>query len=258
MLKLFGKKNSDIIGLTADELQKAIDFAALPKHIAIIMDGNGRWAKKRAMPRVYGHRAGMKAFKKVVKAAGEIGLKYLTVYAFSTENWKRPESEIKALMDILVEFVDLELEEIYQNNVIIQTLGQIAALPDRVQTALERAKNKTAANTGLILNVCLNYGGRLEITEMVKAIAEKVQAGQLRPEEITAETVAQSLFTAQIPDPDLLIRTSGDYRISNFLLWQMAYAEFYFTPVLWPDFDQTELLRAICSYQQRERRYGGL
>ncbi len=258
MLKIFGKKISDIASLTANELQKNVNFTALPEHIAVIMDGNGRWAKKRAMPRVYGHRAGMKSFKKTVKAAGEIGLKYLTVYAFSTENWKRPEAEVNALMDILVEFVELELEEIYQNNVVIQTLGQIEALPERVQAALTRARNKTAQNNGLILNVCLNYGGRLEITEMVKKVAQKVQAGQLRPEEITQKTVGQNLFTAQIPDPDLLIRTSGDYRLSNFLLWQIAYAEFYFTPVLWPDFDKTELLRAIFAYQQRERRYGGL
>ena len=230
----------------------------LPRHIAIIMDGNGRWAKKRLMPRTMGHRAGMTALKRVVKACAEVGISYLTVFAFSTENWRRPFEEVDYLMDLLVEYLSRELMELHDNNVKINILGDIGILPERCTVEMDRAVKTTAANTGLVFNIALNYGGRHEILTTVKKLAAGVAAGQIDIEDITEDLFAGQLFTAGIPDPDLLIRTAGEMRISNFLLWQIAYTEIWVTDRLWPDFRKEDLLAAISDYQRRDRRYGGL
>lgn len=230
----------------------------LPRHIAIIMDGNGRWAKKRLMPRTMGHRAGMTALKRVVKSCAEIGIPYLTVFAFSTENWRRPFEEVDYLMDLLVEYLSRELSELHENNVKINILGDVGILPERCKVEMDRAVKTTAANTGLVFNIALNYGGRHEILTTVKKLAAGVAAGQIDIEDITEDFFAGQLFTAGIPDPDLLIRTAGELRISNFLLWQIAYSEIWVTDRLWPDFRKEDLLAAISDYQRRDRRYGGL
>ena len=230
----------------------------LPRHIAIIMDGNGRWAHKRALPRSLGHRAGVEALRKVVKACSNLGIEVLTVYAFSTENWKRPKDEVGALMNLLTEYLRQELAELHENNVVIRTSGRIIDLPREAQRELENSREKTKNNTGLILNLALNYGGRTEIIEAVKELSRNVSAGQLKIEEINEEHFNKVLYTRGLPDPDLLIRTSGEFRLSNFLLWQLAYTEIVVVQELWPDFGQETLLEAIRTYQKRDRRYGGI
>ena len=222
------------------------------------MDGNGRWAKKRFLPRQIGHRAGVSALKEIVKASSNIGIKYLTVYAFSTENWKRPLYEINYLMDLLMEGLRREIDELHANGVRINILGDYWVLPDTFVTVIQNALNKTAANDGLILNVAFNYGARAEIVKAVQAIAQQVKDGIIAGEDIDEKKISGELYTKDIPDPDLIIRTAGEYRISNFLLWQMAYAEIYITDCLWPDFKPEELYRAVVDYQQRERKYGGI
>ena len=234
----------------------------VPAHIGVIMDGNGRWAQKRMQPRVFGHKAGMDALRKVAIAASDMGVKALTVYAFSTENWTRPDQEVKFIMNLPVEFYDKFVPELHQKNMKIQMIGETDRLPKQTFDALKKAEELTKLNTGLILNFALNYGGRAEITQAVKLIAQDVLDAKINPGDITEELIGEYLFTGHLPkvlrDPDLIIRTSGELRLSNFLPWQAAYSELYFTDVLWPDFDEEALKEAIIEYNRRNRRFGGV
>jgi undecaprenyl diphosphate synthase len=238
--------------------QYNIDYNKLPKHIAIIMDGNGRWAKKRGLPRASGHRAGVEALREAIKTSSDIGIKVLTLYAFSTENWKRPKKEVDALMNLLVEYLNKEIDELHKNNVKINTIGNIDILPEKPKIAVYDAINLTKNNSGLIVNIALNYGGRDELIHAIKEIILDTQNGKVQLDDIDDNKVKTYLYTSNLPDPDLLIRPSGELRISNFLLWQLAYTEFWFTNILWPDFKKEHLFEAIESYQSRERRYGGV
>jgi undecaprenyl diphosphate synthase len=220
------------------------------------MDGNGRWAEQQGKPRIMGHRAGVESVQDIVRAAGELGIDVLTLYAFSTENWKRPPLEVQALMGLLKSFLESELDTMVRNNVSLRCLGQKDRLPAEVRKAIERVSLETAGNSGLILNLALSYGGRNEITQAVQAIARKCLEGTLTPEGIDQNVLEQHLYTAGLPDPDLLIRTGGETRLSNFLLWQASYAELYFTEILWPDFRKKDLLAAIEDFQHRQRRFG--
>ena len=233
-----------------------IDKEKLPHHIAIIMDGNGRWAKKKFLNRISGHTRGVNAVREVVTACRELGINVLTLYAFSIENWRRPADEVNALMGLLKEYLQKECEEMVQNNIRLNAIGRIEDLPLDVQAALQETKKKTEHCDGMILNLALSYGGRSEILHAVQGILSDLQKGKVKLEEITISRFPEYLWTHGIPDPDLLIRTSGEYRISNFLLWQIAYTELYITDTLWPDFDRKELLKAIAHYQSRERRFG--
>jgi len=230
--------------------------ATVPTHVAIIMDGNGRWAKQRHLPRVEGHRNGVESVRAVVRAAGEVGVKYLTLYAFSVENWNRPKEEVETLMQYLARFLKSEIAELNRNNVRLEAIGQIYRLPEFVQEQLRKSKAALARNSGLTLILALSYGGRTEIIEAARAIAQKVKDGQLEPAEINEQLVSQHLYTSPYPDPDLLIRTSGEMRISNFLLWQISYAELVVTPTLWPDFRKPQFFEALEEYTQRHRRFG--
>ncbi len=230
----------------------------IPKHVAIIMDGNGRWAKNRGLPRVAGHREGMKVINKIVRKSNELGVEILTLYAFSTENWKRPKTEVDFLMRLPERFLNMELPKLIKENVKVRLMGSTENLPDHTLRAVEKAINETRNNTGLILNFALNYGSRFEIIKGVQEIAKKVADGNLLPEEIDEEFLSQHLMTNDLRDPDLLIRTSGEIRLSNFMLWQLAYSEFWFTNVLWPDFTEEHYVEAIRVYQNRARRYGGV
>jgi len=233
-----------------------LDLSKLPSHIAIIMDGNGRWAKQRLMNRINGHEKGADTVRMIVRVCREIGIEILTLYAFSTENWQRPKSEVAALMDLLKRFLKSESREMHQNNIRLNTIGQTHRIPKGVRNVLSRNMEMTAANTGLTLNLALSYGGRAEIVEMVKQIAARAKQGQLDPAAITPEIVADNLYTRGMCDPDLLIRTGGDMRISNFLLWQIAYAEIFVTDTLWPEFSQEEFMAILGDFQRRERRFG--
>ncbi|MGI6153429.1 MAG: isoprenyl transferase [Christensenellaceae bacterium] len=235
-----------------------LDMENLPVHVAVIMDGNGRWAKKRMLPRVMGHRAGMEKVKTIIRTSSDLGIKHLTLYAFSTENWKRPQDEVGFLMNLLIEFLTRELDEMNQKNVIFNTIGSLKRLPEKVVEVLENAKETTRDNTGLTVNIALDYGGRTEIAQAVRKIVQGAADGTVAAEQIDEGFISGFLDTAGQPDPDLMIRTSGEERLSNFLLYQLAYAEFYFTPVLWPDFDEKEYEKALLVYQNRQRRYGGL
>ena len=228
----------------------------LPRHVAIIMDGNGRWAKKRLLNRVRGHEKGADAVRGIVRTCRELKIQVLTLYAFSTENWQRPAAEIKALMGLLKKFLTEEEQQLKQNNIRLEVIGQPERLPDDVQAIIHQVRSATAANDGLLLNLALSYGGRTEIVDMVRAIAAKVAAVTLQPEAIDEDLVADHLYTRHLPDPDLMIRTSGEMRISNFLLWQIAYAELYFCDTYWPDFDEEELQLALAEYARRQRRFG--
>lgn len=228
----------------------------IPTHIAIIMDGNGRWAAQRDKPRTFGHEAGVEAVREVVRASGELGIKFLTLYTFSVENWQRPKDEVSALMSLLTRTTLSEIDELMQNDVKLITTGRMTGIPAIRRKVLTEAVRKTRNNQGLVLNLALNYGGRAEILDAVRSIAEAVRGGILRPEQIDEELFSGFLYTADIPDPDLLIRTSGERRISNFLLWQTSYTELYIIDTLWPDFGREELYRAILDYQKRERRFG--
>jgi len=240
-----------------EELKIAVKTGGqLPGHVAIIMDGNGRWAKKRGLPRTAGHRAGVKSVKKIVRMAGDIGLEYLTLFTFSTENWKRPKTEVSAIMKLLEETTKKELSELLENNVKLIATGRIDNLPDSRRDVLLDAIERTKENSGLVLNLALSYSGRAEIIEAVRNITSDVKSGKLRAEDIEENIFARYLQTNGLPDPDLLIRTSGEMRISNFLLWQTAYTELYVTDVLWPDFKEDDFLRAISDFQHRERRFG--
>ena len=232
--------------------------ASLPTHVAIIMDGNGRWAKERGLPRVEGHRNGVESVRAVVRAAGEVGIKYLTLYAFSVENWNRPKDEVDTLMKYLARFLKNEIGELNRSNVRLEVIGQIYRLPEFVQEQLRKTMDALSKNNGLTLVLALSYGGRQEIVECTRAIAAKVKAGKLEPAEITELVISQHLYTNHYPDPDLLIRTSGELRVSNFLLWQISYAELVVTPTLWPDFRKAEFFAALEEYTRRHRRFGGV
>jgi len=242
-----------------EELSEQIDRNALPAHIAIIMDGNGRWARKRGLPRVAGHRAGITAVREVVEGSAELGIPVLTLYAFSVENWKRPHAEVATLMQLLKEYLSKELDNIHKNKIQFRTIGRTDELDPSVRRELEKGIDRTQANTGMIFNVALNYGGRAEIVDAVNRILRN-GGGKAAASNggITEKEFASHLYTAGLPDPDLLIRTSGELRISNFLLWQIAYAEIWVTETLWPDFAKPHLYEAIIAFQKRERRYGGL
>ncbi len=239
-----------------DSIKERIDLSKLPQHVAVIMDGNGRWAKEHGKPRIFGHRNGVKSVRAVSEAAAEIGIPFLTLYAFSTENWNRPRPEVNALMDILVITIQEEMETMNKNNIRLSTIGDIDHLPAATKKALLQGIENTKNNTRMTLTLALNYSSRWEITEAMKKAAQKVQKGLLRPEEINDSLVSSLLATGGMPDPELLIRTSGEHRISNFLLWQIAYTELYFSDVYWPDFDKEDFYTAILSFQHRERRFG--
>jgi undecaprenyl diphosphate synthase len=233
-----------------------LDTTLLPAHVAIIMDGNGRWAKKHLLNRLKGHEKGSETVRTVVRTCRQIGIRFLTLYAFSTENWQRPKTEVQALMGLLRRFLLSEQSEMLQNNIRLRTIGQVDRLPSKVRQALHETMAATKNNTAMDLILALSYGSRAEIVGMVQSLADKSKRGLLEPQAITAEMVAGHLYTREIPDPDLLIRTSGEMRISNFLLWQIAYAEIFVTPTLWPDFSKDELLQILNEFQHRERRFG--
>jgi undecaprenyl diphosphate synthase len=233
-----------------------LDPQNLPFHVAIIMDGNGRWAKKRLLNRIKGHEKGSESVRAIVRASREIGIRILTLYAFSTENWQRPQTEIYALMTLLKKFLISEQKEMLDNNIRLNTIGQTERLPEDVRRELQKNMMLTRKNDGLILNLALSYGGRAEIVRAVKEIAIKAKDGRIDPDSITPDLISKHLYTAEMPDPDLLIRTSGEMRISNFLLWQLAYTEIFITDTLWPDFGKDEFMRILKNYQQRERRFG--
>ena len=228
----------------------------LPKHLAIIMDGNGRWAKQQGKPRVFGYEKGAKTAREVIQRVAELGIPYLTLYTFSTENWNRPKLEIEALMRLLSGYLKKEVAVMQANNIRLNTLGDISQFPKSLQKELQKAKEQTQNNTGTVVSLALGYGSQQEILQMTQQLAQKVKEGALSPEQITYTTIEQHLYTQAIPPVDLLVRTSGEYRISNFLLWQIAYAELYFTDAFWPDFTTEELHKALLNYQQRERRFG--
>lgn len=228
----------------------------LPKHIAVIMDGNGRWAKGKGAARIFGHKNAIKAVREVAEGCAELEIGYLTLYAFSTENWSRPKAEVDGLMDLLVSTINDEISTLMDNNISLDSIGDISQLPKKTYLGLQKAKEKTKNNNGLKLFLALNYSGRWDITNAVKSIGNKISKGVLNLEDLNDKTISDHLSTSTIPDPELLIRTSGEMRISNFLLWEMAYTELYFTDVLWPDFRKTHLIQAIASFQKRERRFG--
>jgi len=231
-------------------------MSKIPSHIAVIMDGNGRWAQQRGHERTYGHKAGVDAVRSVIEGAGELGVKYLTLYTFSAENWNRPKEEVDMLMGLLVQSIHNELKELMAKHVRLLIQGQMQDLPESCRAAMQSAIDQTANNDGLTLILALSYSGRTEITRAAKAIAQEVSQGTLRVEDIQPDTITQHLYHSDIPDPDMLIRTGGECRISNFLLWQMAYTEFFFVPVMWPDFRKEDLREIIIDFQSRERRYG--
>ncbi|MDA8980437.1 isoprenyl transferase [Chitinophagales bacterium] len=237
-------------------LKDSINLEKLPKHIAVIMDGNGRWAKQQGKNRIFGHKNGVNAVREVSEACAELGVKYLTLYAFSSENWNRPKLEVSALMELLVRTIGSETKTLMKNNIRLKTIGSIDTLPSRAQEQLNSVKEETKNNTRLTLTLALSYGGRAEIVDACKKIASQVKKGEISEQDITASAINRHLYDPEIPDPELMIRTSGEYRISNFLLWQSAYTEFYFTEEFWPDFNKESMYQAILAFQSRERRFG--
>lgn len=240
------------------DLKSKINFDNLPNHIAIIMDGNGRWAKKRSLPRNFGHQEGMERVIEIVECASQIGIKYLTLYAFSTENWKRPITEIEGLMKILVLYIRRELDRLYKNNIKLNILGDINKLPETPRKEVLKAIEKTKNNTKMVLNIALNYGGRDEIIHGIKEYLKDVEMGNITYDDLNTDNFSKYLYTKDQPDPDLVIRPSGELRLSNFLLYQIAYSEFWFSDILWPDFKENYLYEAIIDYQNRNRRFGGI
>jgi undecaprenyl diphosphate synthase len=234
-----------------------IKLSNAPRHVAIIMDGNGRWAKARGLPKIAGHRAGAGAAREIIKAAGEFGVKVLTLYTFSTENWKRPRQEVDMLFNLLEAYLDKESKKLNKNNIKFSVIGDIGPMPDRLKDRLTKTMESTKDNTGLVLNLALNYGSRSEIIRSVRNIARDVKSGTVNIDDIDEKLFSSYLYTKDLPDPDLLIRTSGEYRISNFLLWQISYSELYITKKMWPDFKKSDLAKAFVRYRDRERRYGG-
>lgn len=255
--KLGFKRNSRKLESIDEREQEAVKHP-VPKHVAIIMDGNGRWAKKRALPRIAGHHEGMKVVRKITKMANRLGIEVLTVYAFSTENWKRPKSEVDYLMQLPEEFLGTYLPELVEENVQVKMIGYKDSIPSHTQRAVERAIEDTKNNTGMILNFALNYGSRAEIIDAVKQVLIDMKSGIINEDDLTEDVFSRYLMTGQLEDPDLLIRTSGEIRLSNFMLWQLAYTEFWFTDVLWPDFSEVHFMEAIEAYQKRSRRFGGV
>ncbi len=235
---------------------EALDPGNIPQHIGIIMDGNGRWAKSKGLPRSAGHRAGAETLKKIVKYCNKIGVKCVTAYAFSTENWNRPKAEVDALMELLYNYLQQVEEQFEGTNVILKVIGDRSALSDKINSAIDHAEEYTSKNTGLILNVALNYGGRAEITEAAKALAEKIAKGKRTLRDVSEQDLNELMYTGGLPEVDLIIRPSGEYRLSNFLLWQAAYAEFWFSNINWPDFSEKDMYQAILDYQKRNRRFG--
>ena len=237
-------------------IRDKVEKGDIPKHIAIIMDGNGRWAKKKRLPRISGHKQGINSVREITRVCGEIGIKYLTLYTFSTENWNRPQREVNALMGLLLNTINIEVQELNKNNVCLKTIGNVDQLPLKTKKGIEDGKELTKNNTGLKLCLALSYGSRQEIINGVKKISEKVKNGIMGIEQIDENSFSKELYTSEFPDPDLLIRTSGENRISNFLLWQIAYSEIYLTDTYWPDFREGELIKSLFDYQSRERRFG--
>jgi undecaprenyl diphosphate synthase len=252
LFKIFQTKNKT--GVIPDEIK--LDYQKIPKHIAIIMDGNGRWAKERNLPRTMGHKAGVETIRPIVKECSRLGVEYLTLYAFSTENWKRPQDEVDAIMNLLVQYLTKEFEELNKNNVVINSIGETRKLPEQCRKELNKAYEKTKNNTGLTLNLALNYGGRDELLHAFKDIMKDIQEGKINESEVDEQTIADHLFTAGMPDPDIIIRPSGELRLSNFLLWQSAYSELWFSDIKWPDFKKEDLQNAILDFQMRDRRFG--
>jgi undecaprenyl diphosphate synthase len=242
-------------GSAEASLLREIDRDRLPRHIAVIMDGNGRWARRRRLPRVAGHRAGIDSVREIIEVSARLGLEVLTLYAFSVENWKRPQTEVRTLMSLLKEYIKRELDRLADANIRFVAIGRVNELAQSVRRELERAVERTSANSGMILNVALNYGGRAELVDAFNRLLDAQNGGRTP---VTEDLISQSLYTAGMPDPDLLIRTSGEMRLSNFLLWQVAYAEIYVTSTYWPDFRRRHLFEAILDYQKRDRRYGGI
>ncbi|MBQ6901666.1 MAG: isoprenyl transferase [Oscillospiraceae bacterium] len=238
--------------------ETSVDFNALPEHVAIILDGNGRWAKRRGMPRTAGHAVGSENFRKVATYCNDIGIKYLTVYAFSTENWKRPDEEVSTIMSLLEKYIIEAIEEVRKKNLKLRFWGSREGLSDRIKALMERAEEESDNMTGMQVNVCLNYGARNEITNAVRRLVHDVAEGKISAESISEDDIDSRLYSAGTPAPDLLIRPGGEMRLSNFLLWQLAYSEMYFTDKLWPEFDENELNRAIAAFQKRNRRFGGV
>jgi len=247
---------AELSTLHEDDLKQRILVRPLPRHVAVIMDGNGRWATSRGLPRVAGHGEGVKAVRSVVRTAGELGIQFLTLYAFSSENWNRPHHEVSTLMTLLERSIERELPELMERNVRFRVIGRPDGVPPRVGERIQRLIETTSRNTGLTLLMAFNYGGRDELVDAVRALAREVQSGGLRPEDIDEVRVSRALYTDGIPDPDLLIRTSGELRLSNFLLWQVAYTELWMTATLWPDFGAREFCLAVADFQQRNRRFG--
>ncbi len=242
----------------AAELEQQIDPLKMPRHVAIVMDGNGRWAKSKHLPRISGHAMGAKRVSEIVTAASDLGIKSLSLYAFSTENWSRPQQEVSFLMSLLVKYLKKELKNLIRKDVKLVISGHLEALPATAKTVINQTMESSKNHRGMVFNLCLNYGGRQEITDACRALVKQVNDGKLTIDEIDEDMVGQNLYHPALGDVDLMIRTSGEERISNFLLWQLAYSEFYFTPVMWPDFTKIELLTAIVAYQKRERRFGGI
>ncbi len=257
-LRMIDKNLVAAPGSSDRALLDALDLTRLPRHVAVIMDGNGRWAKQRHLPRVEGHRAGAAAVKDTVETAARLKLDALTLYAFSTENWKRPKTEVSTLFTLLKEYLRRELRTLAENDIRFRVVGRVDGLDGSVRAALDLALEATTGCRGMVFSVALNYSGRAELTDVARSLARDAAAGRLDPESIDEDAVSRRLYTAGLPDPDLLIRTSGEMRISNFLLWQIAYAEIHVTPVLWPDFRRRHLLEALVDYERRERRYGGV
>jgi len=243
---------------SSSSMRNELDPDRMPKHVAVIMDGNGRWAKKRLLNRLKGHEKGAEAVRTVVRTARKLNIEALTLYAFSTENWQRPQTEVSGLMFLLRRFLETERPTLMENDIRLNAIGQIDRLPKAVRENLKAVMDETAANKKMVLNLALSYGARAEIVEMVRQIAAAAKDGTVDPSAVTPELIADHLYTRELPDPDLLIRTSGEMRISNFLLWQIAYAEIFFTPTLWPDFGEEEFIRILKDYQQRERRFGAI
>ncbi|GAF24559.1 MULTISPECIES: isoprenyl transferase [Shouchella] len=258
MLEKFSKWKQAFHTEEEKQYDRNLDLSRIPKHVAIIMDGNGRWASNRGLPRIAGHREGMKNVNKIVRAANALQVEALTLYAFSTENWMRPKAEVDFLLSLPERYLKSELPTLIKENVQVRIMGTKEELPVHTIRAVDEAIEKTKHNTGLILNFALNYGSRFEMAEAMKQIAFKVESGELRAEDINEDVIGAHLMSCQLKDPDLLIRTSGEIRLSNFMLWQLAYSEFWFTPVLWPDFNENHFREAIATYQNRGRRYGGL
>lgn len=242
--------------MSSSDLRNQIDPDKLPRHIAIIMDGNGRWAKKRALPRVIGHEYGVKSVRTVAESAAKLGVKFLTLYTFSTENWNRPALEVKAIMALLVKTIRKEVTTLQKNNIRLRTIGNIKALPEDAYNELQEAMAMTANNTAMDLVLALNYSARWDIVQATQNIAEQVKQGLISSDQINEQVISKALNTGNLPEPELLIRTSGEYRISNFMLWEMAYSEFYFTDMYWPEFDEQAFYKAIVDFQKRERRFG--